>query len=92
MKAKSVTLCAALLSMAATAGVEAATLRFAGPVSPLTFDPHATNDFTTTALFRQVYDSLIGMTPDMKPVPGHLLGAAGRSQLALQAARWRDIP
>ncbi len=70
MKAKSVTLCAALLSVAATAGVEAATLRFAGPVSPLTFDPHATNDFTTTALFRQVYDSLVAMTPDMKPVPG----------------------
>lgn len=48
----------------------AATLRFAGPTSPLTLDPHSTNDFTTTAIFRQFYDGLLSLTPDMKPTPG----------------------
>ncbi|CAH1654637.1 MULTISPECIES: ABC transporter substrate-binding protein [unclassified Chelatococcus] len=62
--------CTAFAVSLMVGGAHAATLRFAGPVSPLTFDPHGTNDFTTTALFRQVYDSLVALTPDMKPVPG----------------------
>ncbi|MCX8997128.1 ABC transporter substrate-binding protein [Rhizobiaceae bacterium BDR2-2] len=62
--------CTALAISLLAGGANAEALRFAGPVSPLTFDPHGTNDFTTTALFRQVYDSLVALTPDMKPAPG----------------------
>lgn len=56
--------------MIGAAPLHAETLRFAGPVSPLTFDPHATNDFTTVALVRQVYDSLLSLGPNMEPLPG----------------------
>ncbi|WP_435171193.1 ABC transporter substrate-binding protein [Falsirhodobacter sp. 1013] len=56
--------------MMGTAPIHAETLRFAGPVSPLSFDPHATNDFTTVALVRQVYDSLLSLGPNMEPLPG----------------------
>lgn len=56
--------------MLAASPLAAESLRFAGPVSPLTFDPHATNDFTTVSLVRQVYDSLLSLGPDMEPLPG----------------------
>jgi len=32
-------------------------------------DPHATNDFVTTAIFRQVHDSLVGLSLDMELTP-----------------------
>lgn len=70
---KRIAVCAAFL-LAGVGLAQAASLRFAGPVSPLTFDPHATNDFTTTSLFRQVYDSLVGLTPEMQPTPGLATG------------------
>jgi len=44
----------------------AETFRYAGPVSPLTFDPHATNDFTTIAVLSQFYDALLAIGPDME--------------------------
>lgn len=48
----------------------AETFRYSGPVSPLSFDPHATNDFTTIAVLRQFYDSLVSLGPNMEPEPG----------------------
>jgi peptide/nickel transport system substrate-binding protein len=46
------------------------TLHYAGTTPALTMDPHATNDFVTTAIFRQVYDSLTSLNLEMKTVPG----------------------
>jgi peptide/nickel transport system substrate-binding protein len=48
----------------------AATLRYGGTTPPLTMDPHATNDFVTASLVRQVYDSLVGLADDMSIEPG----------------------
>ncbi len=53
---------------ASAAGAE--TLRYAGATPALTMDPHATNDFVTTSIFRQVYDSLTGLNLKMDTVPG----------------------
>jgi len=58
----------ATLSLAPAA--EAEVLNYAGTTPALTMDPHATNDFVTTAIFRQVYDSLVGLSLDMEIVPG----------------------
>jgi peptide/nickel transport system substrate-binding protein len=58
---------AALALSLGSAGAES--LRFAGATPALTMDPHATNDFVTTAIFRQVYDSLVGVDQDMELVP-----------------------
>ncbi len=49
---------------------QAATLRYGGTTAPLTMDPHATNDFVTTALIRQVYDSVVGLNDQMELEPG----------------------
>jgi peptide/nickel transport system substrate-binding protein len=51
------------------APAQSAELRFAGTTPALTMDPHATNDFVTTAIFRQVYDSIVGFTLDMDLAP-----------------------
>lgn len=59
---------AAALLVAGAAGAEP--LRFAGATPALTMDPHATNDVVTTAVFRQVYDSLVGLGVEMDLVPG----------------------
>lgn len=59
---------AAVLALALP--VKAETLRYSGATPALTMDPHATNDFVTTAIFRQVYDSLVGLDIDMQSVPG----------------------
>jgi len=59
---------ASLALWASAASAE--TLRYAGSTPALTMDPHATNDFVTTAIFRQVYDSLTGLNLDMDTVPG----------------------
>lgn len=56
------------------ASASAATLEVAGTTAPLTFDPHATNDFVTTALVRQTYESLVELGPDMELVPGIATG------------------
>lgn len=66
---------AALALAAGTAGAtittaSAAELRFSGATSVLTMDPHATNDFFSVAVFSQVYDGLVGLTPDMELAPG----------------------
>lgn len=58
---------AASLALATSAGAE--TLRYAGTTPALTMDPHATNDFVTTAIFRQVYDSLTGLSLEMETEP-----------------------
>lgn len=58
----------ALCLLAVPAG--AATLRYGGTTPPLTMDPHATNDFVTASLVRQVYDSLVGLADDMSIEPG----------------------
>jgi len=64
------TLMGAAAVLALTAGIASAeNLRFAGATPALTMDPHATNDFTTTAIFRQTYDSLIGLSLDMDLTP-----------------------
>jgi peptide/nickel transport system substrate-binding protein len=59
---------AALLLTTGAAGAE--TLRYGGTTPPLTMDPHATNDFVTAALVRQVYDSVVGLEDDMSLAPG----------------------
>ena len=48
----------------------AAGLTYAGTAPPLTLDPHGTNDFATTAVFRQIYDSLMALSAEMTPEPG----------------------
>lgn len=50
--------------------VMAETLKFAGTTAALTFDPHSTNDFVTTSIVRQVYESLVELDADMNVVPG----------------------
>lgn len=62
------TLCGALALTVAAA--PANTLRYGGTTPPLTMDPHATNDFVTASLVRQVYDSLVGLSNGMEPEPG----------------------
>ena len=71
-----------------------ASLRYAGTTPPLTFDPHATNDFVTASLVRQVYDSLVGLDDRMELEPGlrHELDAAGREYVALQPSAGRHLP
>ncbi|HSV82577.1 MAG TPA: ABC transporter substrate-binding protein [Ramlibacter sp.] len=54
----------------ATAPCAAVTLRYSGTTAPLTMDPHATNDFVTTALVRQVYDSVVALENNMELGPG----------------------
>ena len=49
---------------------QAATLKYGGTTPPLTMDPHATNDFVTVALVRQVYDSMVTLNDDMGLGPG----------------------
>lgn len=46
------------------------TLRYGGTTPPLTMDPHATNDFVTAALVRQIYDSVVTLTDAMDIEPG----------------------
>ncbi|CAH1654688.1 MULTISPECIES: ABC transporter substrate-binding protein [unclassified Chelatococcus] len=58
----------AVLSLAQP--VMAETLKFAGTTAALTFDPHSTNDFVTTSIVRQVYESLVELDADMNPIPG----------------------
>ena len=67
-------------------GWPASTLRYGGTTPPLTMDPHATNDFVTASLVRQVYDSLVGLDDTMELEAGHSdsLDAAGREHVALQ--------
>ncbi len=60
--------CSALALTVAAA--PASTLRYGGTTPPLTMDPHATNDFVTASLVRQVYDSLVGLTNTMELEPG----------------------
>lgn len=63
--------CLAALSLSAIAvAAQAETLSYAGTTAPLTFDPHATNDFITTSLVRQTYESLVELGPQMELVPG----------------------
>jgi peptide/nickel transport system substrate-binding protein len=50
--------------------VMAETLKFAGTTAALTFDPHSTNDFVTTSIVRQVYESLVENGPNMELIPG----------------------
>src|SRR5216684_3807358 len=61
-------LCATLCLLATAA--HAASLRYGGTTPPLTMDPHATNDFVTAGLVRQVYDSLVNLGDDMSIGPG----------------------
>jgi peptide/nickel transport system substrate-binding protein len=49
---------------------EAGSLRYGGTTPPLTMDPHATNDFVTAGLVRQVYDSVVSLADDMSIGPG----------------------
>ncbi|WIY52707.1 ABC transporter substrate-binding protein [Devosia sp. YIM 151766] len=53
-----------------TTSVSAETLRYAAATPALTLDPHSTSDFTTTALYRQMYESLINLDPEMAATPG----------------------
>jgi len=63
------TLVAAALAIGLAGPASAAELEYAGTTPALTMDPHATNDFVTTAIFRQAYDSLVGLTQDMEIAP-----------------------
>lgn len=64
-------LLAAVAALALIAGgADAQDFRYSGAAPALTMDPHATNDFVTTAVFRQVYDSLTAVALEMEIVPG----------------------
>ncbi|CAH1653466.1 ABC transporter substrate-binding protein [Chelatococcus asaccharovorans] len=63
------TVCMATAISGMTPGV-AATLRYGGTTPPLTMDPHVTNDFVTTALVRQIYDTIVDLQDDMQIGPG----------------------
>jgi peptide/nickel transport system substrate-binding protein len=60
----------ALVASAIATPALAVTLRYGGTTAALTMDPHATNDFVTAALVRQVYDSLVGLDDAMELTPG----------------------
>lgn len=60
----------ALVLGAVISVANAASFKFAGTTPPLTLDPHATNDFVTTAIIRQFYDSIAEFTPTMELRPG----------------------
>lgn len=63
--------CLAAFGLSALAcAAHAETLSYAGTTAPLTFDPHATNDFVTTSIVRQTYESLVELGPEMELVPG----------------------
>ncbi len=80
------TLAAVMLVASLLAGppARAAALTYAGAAPPLTLDPHGTNDFATTAVFRQIYDSLVAMNATMEPVPG-----LATSWESIDAHTWR---
>lgn len=61
---------AVLLNLIISTAAYAAAFNYAGSTSPLTFDPHSTNDFVTASLVRQVYDTVVGLGPDMQLQPG----------------------
>ncbi len=63
-------LLATTAAMGVAQPVMAETLKFAGTTAALTFDPHSTNDFVTTSIVRQVYESLIELDEGMNIVPG----------------------
>lgn len=67
-------LTALALSAAVTAlapsGILAQQFNYAAATPALTLDPHATSDFTTTALFRQFYDSVIDLDDELGIRPG----------------------
>lgn len=69
MKLRLLAATAAMMTMLAS-GVSAETLRYAAATPALTLDPHATSDFTTTALYRQMYDSVVGLSDELKAQPG----------------------
>jgi peptide/nickel transport system substrate-binding protein len=73
----------------ATAPCAAVTLRYSGTTAPLTMDPHATNDFVTTALVRQVYDSVVALENNMELGPASPPNGAtrGRTPGASSCAR-----
>jgi peptide/nickel transport system substrate-binding protein len=74
--------CLLAFTVAAIAPSGAASLRYAASAPPLTFDPHGTNDFATTAIFRQIYDSLVALDDTMEPVPGLALSWERQGDLA----------
>lgn len=53
-----------------TSGVSAETLRYAAATPALTLDPHSTSDFTTMAVYRQIYESVVNLDPQMAATPG----------------------
>lgn len=63
-----VLLSSALLGLSTHAMAE--TLRIASTTAALTFDPHSTNDFVTTSIVRQVYESLVELDANMDVIPG----------------------
>ena len=65
-RALAVTFSSLIISCAA----HAASFNYAGATAPLTFDPHATNDFVTASIVREVYDTVVGLGPDMQLQPG----------------------
>ncbi|MFC0201853.1 ABC transporter substrate-binding protein [Paracoccus rhizosphaerae] len=69
-KSHSLILAGLALTTVLAQGAFAENLRYAGATAPLTFDPHATNDFVTTAIARQTYESLIELNAKSQLVPG----------------------
>ncbi len=62
-------LLAALLALAAAAGVPAQTLRWASQGDPLTMDPHSQNEGLTNAMNGQVYERLTRRNRQLEIVP-----------------------
>lgn len=70
LRSPSLVMAGIALTTALAQGAFAETLRYAGATAPLTFDPHSTNDFVTTAIARQTYESLVELGPAAELVPG----------------------
>ena len=60
-------LCASLT--VTTLASHAVTLKYSGATAPATLDPHGSNDFVTTGIIRQFYDSLIGLNDELALTP-----------------------
>src|SRR5260370_24346805 len=60
----------AAAALCATSFAEAKTLRWASQGDALTLDPHAQNEWPTTAMNSHVYEALISRDPALAKVPG----------------------
>ena len=79
------------LALWLSVSADAASLRYGGTTPPLTMDPHATNDFVTAGLVRQVYDSVVSLNDDMSIAGGLATEWSYRGNATWRFAIRRDV-